>query len=61
MPKINRHFKTKFKCAGVIKENDKVANGAIIQLQGDHRIAIKEFLFKEGIVWREENIKVHGY
>jgi len=34
--------------------------GFVIQLQGDKRKAIAQFLLEEGIAFREE-IKIHGY
>ena len=34
--------------------------GTVIQLQGDNRKAVAEFLVEEGINAKEE-IKIHGY
>jgi len=48
-----RTLKEKFSCNALIKE------GNIIQMQGDHRMDLKDFIStKYGI--KKENIKVHG-
>eukprot|EP01071_Lankesteria_metandrocarpae_P005769 Lankesteria_metandrocarpae@DN4121_c0_g1_i3.p1 len=55
--KICKHFKKVFNCNGTVIENPEM--GLIIQLQGDQRKKVADFLFDEGIASRED-IKVHG-
>ena len=56
--KIVKYIKKKFNCNGsIIKTVDDID---IIQLQGDQRENIKNFLIKENIV-SEDFIKVHGF
>lgn len=52
---ITKHLKKKFNCGATIKKPEY-----FIQLNGDHRDGIKEFLIKEGIV-NESQIKMHGF
>jgi translation initiation factor 1 len=55
--KLLRHWKQTFNTNGtVIKDKER---GKIIQIQGDSRKEIAEFLYYEGIAERDE-IKVHG-
>ena len=56
--KIVRHFKKAFVCNGSIAESEE--QGTIIQLQGDHRRQIHQFLCEEGMA-NKETIKIHGY
>lgn len=51
--KISKVFRDKFHCGVSIKENN------ILQLQGDHRNDIYEFLIK-GKHAKKDNIKIHG-
>merc|ERR1719262_533688 len=55
--KILKAFKKNFNCNGSIVEDEEFGN--IIQIQGDKRAEVAEFLFFEGIVEREQ-LKVHG-
>tara|TARA_B100001559_G_scaffold215107_1_gene180366 strand:+ start:413 stop:721 length:309 start_codon:yes stop_codon:yes gene_type:complete len=56
--KIVKYIKKKFNCNGsIIKTVDDID---IIQLQGDQRENIKNFLIKENIV-SEDFIKIHGF
>ena len=53
-----KEFKKNFSCNGTIIDDDE--KGQIIQLQGDKRVNISEFLIKEKIYTKEE-IVIHGY
>ena len=56
--KIVKYIKKKFNCNGsIIRTEDDID---IIQLQGDQRENIKNFLIKENIV-SEDFIKIHGF
>ncbi|EFC47332.1 predicted protein [Naegleria gruberi] len=50
--------KHKFCCNGTIVEDEKA--GKVIQVSGDQRGNISEFLLEEGIVTKE-SLKVHGF
>ncbi|QKF94237.1 translation initiation factor 1 [Fadolivirus algeromassiliense] len=52
---IARFLKKKFNCGATIKRPEYT-----IQLNGDHREGIKEFLIKENIAI-ESQIKLHGF
>jgi translation initiation factor SUI1 len=52
---ITKSFKTKFNCGVSLKKPDY-----IVQLSGDHRKEIKEFLISKKIL-KDEQIKIHGY
>jgi translation initiation factor 1 len=61
-PKLNlkmvlQYFKRQFCCNGTIVE-DKSA-GRVLQLQGDQRARVAEFLVQQEIC-RREQIKIHG-
>ena len=58
LEKICRAFKRMWHCNGNTLNSEKW--GEIIQLQGDHRTKIKEFLIEEGIA-QKEHIQRHGY
>ena len=58
LKKIVRYLKKEYNCNGTIVEHPEY--GEVIQLTGDQRQHIKEFLCKVGIV-KEENCKVHGF
>jgi len=55
--KIMRYLKKSFNCNGSIVVDEEY--GAILQLQGDRRKEIAEFLFHEGIA-EKDHIRVHG-
>ncbi|CRK11154.1 hypothetical protein BN1723_009289 [Verticillium longisporum] len=59
--KILKVIKKKFACNGTIVEDSEM--GDVIQLQGDQRKAIHEFLIdkKEGLEMDAKMIKVHGF
>ena len=54
---ILSHFKKTFSCNGNIITKDDVS---IIQLTGDHRNEVSEFLRSQGIATKG-NIIIHGY
>lgn len=58
LKRICKHFKKTFKCNGAVVEDDKY--GEIIQLQGDHREGVVNFLVEEEII-DKEYIVVHGF
>lgn len=51
-------FFQEYNCNGTIVEHPEY--GEVIQLTGDQRQHIKDFLCKVGIV-KEENCKIHGF
>eukprot|EP00178_Gracilaria_changii_P007770 TRINITY_DN2428_c0_g1_i1.p1 TRINITY_DN2428_c0_g1~~TRINITY_DN2428_c0_g1_i1.p1 ORF type:complete len:127 (-),score=24.81 TRINITY_DN2428_c0_g1_i1:102-482(-) len=56
--KVLKAFKKGFSCNGtIIDDEDK---GKILQLQGDQRQVVAQFLTGEGIV-NKDHIKIHGY
>ncbi|KAK8802123.1 hypothetical protein WA158_006517 [Blastocystis sp. Blastoise] len=57
LKKILKAWKNTFKCNGSIVEDEEA--GKIIQLQGDHRADIHEFLIHEEIN-HEDDIIIHG-
>jgi translation initiation factor 1 len=62
-PKLNlklvlQYFKRQFCCNGTIVDDPK-GGERILQLQGDQRVSVAEFLVEQGIV-RKDLIKVHG-
>lgn len=56
--RILKYFKKTFQCNGCISEDDEY--GKIIQLSGDQKENVKQFLIDQEI-YNEENIVVHGY
>lgn len=56
--KILKNFKKVFACNGTIVEDDEL--GYILQLSGDQRLKIAEFLVNEKIA-EKANIKIHGF
>nr|XP_009943291.1 PREDICTED: eukaryotic translation initiation factor 1b [Opisthocomus hoazin] len=56
--KLVKAFKKKFACNGTVIEHPEY--GEVIQLQGDQRKNICQFLLEIGIV-KEEQLKVHGF
>ena len=56
--KITRHFKKLWNCNGAVIEDPTW--GSIIQLQGEHRKAVAEFLMYEGLASKSE-IKILGF
>jgi len=60
LPRICKALKKLFECGGSV-ETDRLGH-EVIQLQGDHRIRIKEWLIKQEIVVKSEadRIIIHG-
>lgn len=58
LKRIVKTVKKEFACNGTIVEHPEY--GEIIQLQGDQRTKIGDFLKKVGLA-REDQIKVHGF
>eukprot|EP00743_Colponemidia_sp_Colp-15_P000992 GILK01001096.1.p1 GENE.GILK01001096.1~~GILK01001096.1.p1 ORF type:complete len:120 (-),score=20.42 GILK01001096.1:167-493(-) len=56
--KLLRAFKKSFNCNGTIVEDEEL--GHVIQLQGDQRKNVADFLIAEGIV-DKNNVKIHGF
>ncbi|KIH59744.1 putative translation initiation factor SUI1 [Ancylostoma duodenale] len=56
--KDGKHSLEKYSCNGTIVEHPEY--GEVMQLSGDQRQQIKDFLVNVGIV-KEENCKVHGF
>lgn len=56
--KLLKAFKKVFACNGTIVEDDEL--GEVIQLQGDHRAKVQQFLVEERICTKDQ-IKVHGF
>jgi len=57
-PLLLKHLKKKFCCNGTIVEDSEL--GAVVQLQGDQRMRVADFLAEEGIA-KKSSIKVHGF
>ncbi|KAK9151783.1 hypothetical protein Syun_010092 [Stephania yunnanensis] len=56
--KILKDLKKEFCCNGTVVLDDEL--GKVIQLQGDQRKNVSNFLVKAGIV-KKDNIKIHGF
>ena len=54
---VLKAFKKKFNCNGTIV--DDLEYGQVIQLQGDQRQNVSQFLIDEGIA-KKDIIKIHG-
>jgi len=57
-PKILKAFKKNFCCNGTLVEDEEL--GLIIQLQGDQRKLVSQFLIEEGIC-KKNVVKIHGF
>jgi translation initiation factor 1 len=55
--KLLKAFKKVFACNGTLVEDEEL--GECIQLQGDHRTKVQQFLIEEKICGKDQ-IKVHG-
>ncbi len=56
--RLLRAFKKKFACNGTVVEHQEY--GEVIQLQGDQRTNVSQFLKEIGIC-QAEQLKVHGF
>jgi translation initiation factor 1 len=55
--KLLKAFKKEFACNGTLVDDEEM--GQVIQLQGDQRLKISNFLMEEGI--SKTTIKLHGF
>jgi len=58
LQRVLKAFKKQFCCNGTIIEDLEL--GKVIQLQGDQRKNVSQFLVDEGIV-KKESVKIHGF
>ncbi|KAG0176985.1 Eukaryotic translation initiation factor eIF-1 [Apophysomyces sp. BC1034] len=56
--KLLKAFKKEFACNGTLVDDDEL--GEVLQLSGDQRLKIAEFLVNEHIAKRTD-IKIHGF
>ncbi|KAJ3092300.1 Eukaryotic translation initiation factor eIF-1 [Quaeritorhiza haematococci] len=56
--RILKAFKKEFACNGTIVQDEEL--GEVIQLQGDHRLKIQQFLVQNEIVSKDK-VKIHGF
>ncbi|KAI8592873.1 translation initiation factor SUI1, partial [Geranomyces variabilis] len=56
--RVLKAFKKEFACNGNVVQDEDL--GEVIQLQGDHRLKIQQFLASNGIVPKDK-IKIHGF
>lgn len=56
--KLTKEFKKRFCCNGTIIKDDKF--GKIIQLQGDQRQNVYDFLIEEELYFKDD-IRIHGF
>ncbi|CAO3641322.1 unnamed protein product [Cunninghamella blakesleeana] len=56
--KILKVFKKEFACNGTVVEDEDL--GEVLQLSGDQRLKIAQFLVQEDIA-KKANIKIHGF
>lgn len=56
--RLLKAFKKEFACNGNIVDDEEL--GTVIQLQGDQRKLVSDFLINEGIC-KAANVKVHGF
>ncbi|KZT09475.1 eukaryotic translation initiation factor 1 [Laetiporus sulphureus 93-53] len=55
--KLLKAFKKEFACNGTLVEDEEA--GQVIQLQGDQRLKISNFLVEEGV--SRTTVKIHGF
>lgn len=58
LKKILKVLKKDFACNGNIVKDDEM--GEVIQMQGDQRVKVSEFLVNK-IMMPKKNIKIHGF
>ena len=56
--RLLKEVKKQFACNGTVVDDEE--HGEIIQLQGDQRLKMGEFLVNEGIA-KKSAIKIHGF
>jgi len=59
LKRIAQALQKTLKCGGHVV--DDAEHGLVIQLTGDQRLQVRDFLLEEGIVPSKNHIKVHGY
>lgn len=59
LKRIAQALQKAFKCGGHVVDDPE--HGLVIQLTGDQRLKVRDFLLEEGIVPSKNHIKVHGY
>eukprot|EP01096_Ripella_sp_DP13-Kostka_P017787 TRINITY_DN928_c0_g2_i7.p3 TRINITY_DN928_c0_g2~~TRINITY_DN928_c0_g2_i7.p3 ORF type:complete len:116 (+),score=58.15 TRINITY_DN928_c0_g2_i7:190-537(+) len=57
-PRLLKAFKKQFCCNGTVVDDPEL--GHVIQLQGDQRQNVRNFIVSEGMV-SDQQIKVHGF
>ncbi|KAJ3312959.1 Eukaryotic translation initiation factor eIF-1 [Blyttiomyces sp. JEL0837] len=56
--KILKAFKKEFACNGTIVQDEEL--GEVIQLQGDQRMKVQQFLTEQEITTKDK-VKIHGF
>jgi translation initiation factor 1 len=56
--RILKAFKKEFACNGTVIEDEEL--GEVIQLQGDQRLKVQQFLIAQEIVTKDK-VKIHGF
>ncbi|KXS11284.1 translation initiation factor eIF1 [Gonapodya prolifera JEL478] len=56
--KLLKAFKKEFACNGSLVQDED--HGEVIQLQGDQRLKVQQFLATEGIASKDQ-VQVHGF
>ncbi|CAO3701426.1 unnamed protein product [Rhizopus stolonifer] len=56
--RLLKEVKKAFACNGTVVDDEE--HGSIIQMQGDQRMKMAEFLVNEGIA-KKSSIKIHGF
>ncbi|KAI8998011.1 Eukaryotic translation initiation factor eIF-1 [Gaertneriomyces sp. JEL0708] len=56
--RVLKAFKKEFACNGTVVQDEDL--GEVIQLQGDHRVKIVQFLTENKIVSKDK-VKIHGF
>jgi translation initiation factor 1 len=56
--RILKALKKVFACNGTVVEDEVL--GSVLQLQGDHRVKIQNFLIEENIATKD-GVKIHGF
>jgi translation initiation factor 1 len=56
--RILKAFKKEFACNGTVIEDEEL--GEVIQLQGDQRLKVQQFLITQEIATKDK-VKIHGF
>ncbi|KAJ1998920.1 Eukaryotic translation initiation factor eIF-1 [Coemansia thaxteri] len=59
LKKILKYLKKELACNGTIVDDEEY--GMIVQLSGDQRAFVSEFLLEQEIILKKSNIKIHGF